>query len=220
LATILALVPPAYAFEPHPDVFERPPHVSERLPRALAALSPADFLGQVRVVENPAAGIVVLSTREGYTRGRVIQGLHVDDVHLRAVVDRASGRVAWQVWHDLITVSRHQDVVAVSYMSGGALRSTSPIAVERSLGQCPPTDGAGFCNRITRIGFELPEDAVRELAASYEARSRTPWRVYFRDGSGTVVTSGLAPAEAAGLISALDAWRRGAPRDSAGDPAG
>lgn len=190
---MLALAPSAYAYE--------------RLPRALAALSPADFAGQVEITEDSAGISVTLSTRQGYARGRVVQGAHVDDVHLRAVVDRASGRVTWQVWHDLVTVRRHRDVVSVEYTSGGQVQTARPIAVDHSLGQCPPTDGAGFCNRITRIGFELPEPAVREAAASYDVRSQRPWRLHFRDASGRDVTSGIAPAEAAGLIAAVEAHR-------------
>lgn len=192
LAAMLASVPSAEAYE--------------RLPRALAALSPADFARQVEVTADPRA--VVLSTREAYRRGRVVQGAHVDEVYLRAVVDRASGRVSWQVWHDLVTVRRHRNVVAVQYLSGGILHTAQPLAVDHAHAQCPPTDGAGFCNRITRIGFELPESAVREMAASYDAGSRAPWRLHFRDGAGRDVISGMAPAEAAGLISALEAWRR------------
>lgn len=188
----------------------------ERLPRALAALSPADFARQVHVTDDQARPAVVLSTREGYERGRVVQGAHVDDVHLRAVVDRASGRVTWQVWHDLVTVRRHRNVVSVQYMADGELRTAKPIAVDHSLGQCPPTDGPGFCNRITRIAFELPERTVREMAASYDAKSRVPWRLHFRDAAGRDVTSGIAPAEAAGLIAAVEAWQSGARRNRVG----
>lgn len=201
LAATLALAPAAEAYE--------------RLPRALAALSPADFAAQVHVTDDRTRPAVVLSTREAYTRGRAVQGAHVDDVHLRAVVDRASGRVTWQVWHDLVTVRRYRNVVSVQYVSGGELRTARPIAVDHSLGQCPPTDGPGFCNKITRIGFELPESAVREMAASYAAGSRAPWRLHFRDAAGRDVSSGIAPAEAAGLVAALEAWRGNAGRDLA-----
>lgn len=200
IAVTLAVAPAAAAYE--------------RLPRALAAMSPADFAAQVHIADKQ--GVVVLSTREGYTRGRVVRGAHIDDVHLRAVVDKASGRTTWQVWHDLVTVRRHRDVVSVEYLAGGELRAARPIGLDHSLGQCPPTDGSGFCNKITRIGFELPEQAVREMAASYAVGSRTPWRLHFRDAAGRNVTSGLAPAEAAGLVAALEAWRLDAHQDRAG----
>lgn len=194
--------------------FASPVQAYERLPRALAALSPADFAAQVDIAHE--RGAIVFSTREGYTRARAVQGAHVDEVHLRAVVDRGNGRVAWQVWHDLIAVRGHKQVVAVEYQAGGERRTAQPITVDHSLGQCPPTDGVGFCNKVTRVGFELPEQAVREMAASYAAGSRVPWRLHFREAGGKHVISGIAPAEAAGLIAALEAWRFGVHQDRAG----
>lgn len=182
-------------------------HGYERLPRALAALSPADFAGRIQIVDDPLKAAVILSTVDGYSHGRSVQGARAEDVHLRALVDRATGRVTWQVWHELATVRGHQGITAVHYTAGGKPRTAQPIKVDHWQGGCPPTDGVGMCNRFTRIGFELPEPAVREMAAAYQAGSRVPWRLRFNDASGRDVASGIAPAEAAGLILALDSWR-------------
>lgn len=184
-------------------------HAYERLPRSLAALAPADFARSVRVVDDPADPAVVLSTQDGYDRARGVKGARADDVHLRARIDRSSGRVTWEVWHDLVTVNGHQAITAVHYTAGGERRTAQPLKVDHRLVECPPTDGLGMCNRFTRIGFQLPERAMRELAAAYDRGSRVPWRLEFRDAAGRHVTSGIAPAEAAGLIQALDSWRRG-----------
>jgi hypothetical protein len=117
--------------------------------------------------------------------------------------------VTWQVWHELVTVRGHRGITAVHFIQGGRPRTVQPIAAEYWLDDCPPADGLGMCNRFTRIAFELPEQAVREIAASYNRGSRRSWQVRFQDSSGRDVTSGIAPAEAAGLVEALDAWRRG-----------
>lgn len=183
-------------------------HAADQLPRSLADLSSADFAGKVVVADDPAGAAVVLSTQEGYSRSRGVKGAHANDIHLRALVDRDSGRVTWQVWHELVTVRGHQGITAVHYSLGGRPRTALPIKTEHWLDDCPPADGLGMCNRLTRIGFELPERAVREIAASYDRGSRRPWRLRFQDASGRDVTSGIAPAEAAGLMKALDEWRR------------
>ncbi len=178
----------------------------DRLPDPLASLTPADFAQDIQVLDDPLEPMTILSTRDGYTRGRSIEGAHASDVHLRVLVDRASGRTVWQVWHELVTTSGHKHVTAVHYRAGG---EPAPLALDHWLDQCPPTDGIGSCNQVTRIGFALPEHAVREMAAAYAAGSREPWRLRFKDASGHDVTGGLAPAEAAGLVQALDTWRRG-----------
>lgn len=184
-------------------------HAGESLPRSLAELSSADFASRVHIADDPAQAAVVLSTRDGYSRARAVKGAHANDIHLRALVDRGTGRVTWQVWHEFVTVRGHQGITAVHFMLGGKPRTAQPIAAEYWLDDCPPADGLGMCNRFTRIGFELPEGAMREIAASYERGSRRPWRLRFQDASGRDVTSSLAPAEAAGLVKALDLWRRG-----------
>jgi len=179
----------------------------EKLPRPLAALSPADFARQVDIADDPQESAVVLSTREGYTRSRSIAGARANDVHLRALVDRGTGRVSWQVWHELVYVGGPREVRAVHYFADGTQRRAVPVAVEHRLDECPPTDAVGFCNQFTRVAFELPEDTVREIAKSYREGERAPWRLRFEDANGRDMTGGLAPAEAAGLVQALDAWR-------------
>jgi hypothetical protein len=184
-------------------------HAAERLPRSLAALSSADFASRVHVTDDPAKASVVLSTRNGYGRARAVKGAHAKDIHLRALVDRASGRVTWQVWHEFVTVRGHQGITAVHYTLGGTPRTAQPVMAEYGNDECPPADGLGMCNRLTRVGFELPERAIREMAAAYHRGSRRPWLLRFQDESGRDVTSSIATAEAAGLVQALDTWRNG-----------
>lgn len=185
----------------------QPALASDRLPRPLAALSPADFAQAVTITDDPLIGAVVLSTERGYARSRAIAGARANDVHLRAVVDRLNGRVRWQVWHELVYVGGRKDLAAIHYRSGGAERMARPLSVEHWLDRCPPTDAVGFCNQATRIAFELPEHTVHEIAAAWRAGAREPWQLRFRDAAGAEVTGGLAPAEAAGLVQALADWR-------------
>lgn len=187
----------------------QPAAAYERLPASLARLSPADFARQVRVVDNPREPKVILSTFEGYTRSRALKGARADDVHLRALVDRRTGRVSWQVWHDLVYVGGPRDLTTMQYRADGGVRQSKAVIVEHGVEGCPPTDGVGSCNQMLRVAFELPERTVREIAAAYRPGARDPWRVRFKDASGRDVIGGLAPAEAAGLLSAVEAWQRG-----------
>lgn len=177
----------------------------DRLPRALANLSPSDFAGQVRITENPEGNAVVLSTRDAYMRTRSIQGARANDVHLRAIMDRGTGEVSWQVWHELVYVDGPRDFASIEYRSGGEARHVEPFAVDHWRDECPPADAVGFCNHFARIGFELPDQAIREMAQQYRAGSREPWPLHFRTMSGRHIVGGLAPAEAAGLLEAVEA---------------
>lgn len=181
----------------------------EQLPERLARLTPADFASKVEVADDPEAQAVVFSTREGYTRERALRGAHANDVHLRAVVDRRTGAVSWQVWHKLVYTGGKREIVSVHYTAGGAPRQSAVTEARHGLTQCPPTDGIGTCNLELGFAFELPEQTVREIARSYRPGERKPWQLRFKDANGRDVTGGLAPAEAAGLIHAVEEWRRG-----------
>lgn len=181
----------------------------EQLPSSLARLTPSDVEGKVRVSDDPLEHNVVLSTREAWKRGQSVEGAHATDVHLRAVVNRDTGRISWQVWHDLTYPGAQRDLVAVNYLAGGTLSQTPLIVEEHWTDNCPGTDGTGSCNQFTRLAFEVPEAVIREIADSYRSGSRTPWRLRFKDANGGAITSGIAPAEAAGLVRAIERWRQG-----------
>lgn len=191
-----------------PVIPAAPAAAYDRLPTGLARLSPADFASKVRIIDDPLEPTIVLSTDDGYKRGRSIKGAQADDVHLRVVVDRSTRRVSWQVWHELSYMGTRRDLASVHYLAGGALKRSEVMALENWLDQCPPTDGIGSCNQFTRVAFELPDRTIREIAGAYRPGERTPWRMRFKDRNGRDITGGLAPAEAAGLVHALETWQR------------
>lgn len=185
-----------------------PAIASERLPSTLAQLTPGDFASKVRIIDDPLEPAVVLSSQDAYKRARSVNGARARDIHLQAVVDRASGRVSWRVWHEL-SMPHGRKLGSVEYASGGGgLEQSSFLTLESWLDQCPPTDGIGSCNHVVRVAFELPDHAVREIAAAYRPGERTAWHLRFKEADGRDITSGLAPAEAAGLILALERWRQ------------
>lgn len=182
----------------------------ERLPTGLAKLSPSDFASKVLIVDDPLEPAIVLSTQDGYTRGRPIKGAQANDVHLRVLVDRETRRVSWQVWHQLSYAGKQRDLESVHYLAGGSLEQSQVVAADHWLDQCPPTDAIGSCNQFMKVGFELSERTVREIARAYRPGEQAPWRLRFKDRNGRDVTGGLAPAEVAGLLHALETWQRAA----------
>lgn len=193
LSPALCLAPQALAYD--------------SLPKALARLSPAEFAESVKIVDDPLEPAIVLSSQQGYKRARSLKGASAEDVHLRALIDRGTGKITWQVWHELAYVGGRKTVDSIHYLAGGAVRQTRPFHVDHWLDGCPPTDSPGQCSEAMRVGFELPEAAVREIAETYSPGSRSPWRLRFKDAGGRDVTGGLAPAEAAGMLHAVDEWR-------------
>lgn len=182
----------------------------DKLPRSLAKLTPADVVERIHVDDEALEPHIVVSTQKAWDRGRGIEGAHASDVHLRALVDRESGSVRWQVWHELVHPSRHPEMVAVNYQTENGLQQAGILVAEQWEADCPGTDGVPVsCNKYARYVFEVPETVVQEIAGAYSPDSRAPWRLRFKDGNGGSITGGLAPAEAAGLIAAVDRVRAG-----------
>jgi hypothetical protein len=198
LAPVLALVlagAPAAAYE--------------TLPHSLARLTPDEMVQRIRVHDEPLEPHILVTTRKAWPKGRALQGAHANDVHLRALVDRGTGAVRWQVWHDLVSTAAVPAFEGVHYRAGGVVKETHLVVAEHWEDDCPGVDAIQrACNRYSRYVFELPGSVVAEIAARYEQGSRTPWRLRFRDGLGNLVTSGLAPAEAAGLLTVVEQVRR------------
>jgi hypothetical protein len=181
----------------------------DRLPRGLAGLTPVEVVERIHVDDGSQEPHIVVSTENAWDRGRGIDGAHADDVHLRALVDRKDGSVRWQVWHDLIRYGTMPDIVGVDYRAAGRLQQTGLVMAEHRFDDCPGVDALmRSCNRHSRFVFEVPQQVVEEIAATYRPGNRAPWPLHFTDENGGAIGGGLAPAEAAGLLQAVDEIRR------------
>ncbi|AIT81130.1 hypothetical protein [Novosphingobium pentaromativorans] len=185
----------------------------DRLPTGLAQLTPDEVREQVEIHDDPASPHVLVSTHEAWDRSRTIGGAHARDVHLKALVDRQSGAVRWQVWHELVHPGPAPRVVGVKFEAGGQPAQADLLIAEAWNEDCPPVDAIHrACNRHTRLVFELPEYVVSEIAEGYTPESRKPWQLKFKAEDGKSIRGGLAPAEAAGLLDAVETLRRALPR--------
>lgn len=186
-------------------------HAYEKLPHGLAKVTPAEVAERIRVEDEPLEPHIVVSTHQAWPRGRSIVGAHAADVHLRALVDRDSGAVRWQVWHELVYDRSPRHVVGVDYHDAGKPAQAELVVAQHWYDDCPATDAIHHaCNRYARLAFELPGHVVEEIAAAYTHGSREPWRLSFKGRDGSTITGGLAPAEAAGLIDVVKKVRRDA----------
>lgn len=175
------------------------------LPRSLANLSPDDFASRVLVHDHASGDTVVLSTQRAHKGGQSLSGAFADDVHLRALMDRRSGAVTWQVWHSLTSYARDARVDHIAYRASQGSEKIAPSSLDHWEDTCSPGDASMICGFYMRVVFELPEAVVQEIAGSYVPNSRQPWPVRFSDETGKHIVGGLAPAEAAGLLKAVRA---------------
>lgn len=178
------------------------------LPRALASMPPAAFAQRVEIVDDPLDSAIVLSTARGFRGGQAMIGAYADDVHLRVRIDRATRRATWEVWHTLINFGARAEIRSITYAAGPEPVTVQPKAIDAWEDLCATGDSSAPCHRYIRVGFEVPEQVIAEIANGYRPGSREPWRVRFDDASGAALIGGIAPAEAAGLLQAASAHAR------------
>lgn len=180
----------------------------DELPRGLAKLSPADVVDRIRIDDEMLEPHVVVSTKKAWDRGRRIEDGHASDVHLRALVDRDSGVVRWQVWHELSYNGGAREITDVTFIAGGRSEQADFVLTEQ-WDDCPSVDALKVhCDKYERFVFEIPGRVVQEIAASYQPGNRRPWPVRFNDKNGRSITGGLAPVEVVGLMTAVEQVRR------------
>ncbi|GGB99538.1 hypothetical protein GCM10011494_17520 [Novosphingobium endophyticum] len=176
----------------------------DKLPKGLARLTPEEVSRRIEVTDDPLEPYILVSTRGAWARGRSIDGAHANDVHLRALVDRGSGAVQWQVWHELVSGRVMRDMTEVSYRVGGRPQKADVLVMKRWSADCPSVDAIHTaCNQYARLVFELPGSVVQEIADAYSPGHRAAWRLRFTDARGATIAGGLAPAEASGLVEAV-----------------
>lgn len=165
-------------------IWSTPGVADDKLPKGLARLTPDEVAERIEITNDPLESHILVSTKDAWKRGRSIDGAQAQDVHLRALVDRRSGDMQWQVWHELTYSGIIKDMIEVSYRAAGRLRKADVLIAKRWYDDCPPVDAIQIaCSKKARFVFELPGSVVEEIATDYRPGDRSSWPLRFRDGS-------------------------------------
>lgn len=180
-----------------------------QLPIRVAALPADHFARAVEVKDDQLEPYVSFSSRKAH-KGRHALGAGTEgDLHLTAHLDRNSGAMSYRVWHEITNTDAPRELTRVHYRAAGKVTQANLSVASHWESNCVPQETGGQCDQRIRVAFDLPEQVVREIAAGHEQGSRQGWAFRYKDAQGSDIDGVLAPAEAAGLIHAVDAWRAG-----------
>jgi hypothetical protein len=180
----------------------------ERLPGGLARLTPEQALDRVKANEGESETHIVLSTRKVWDRSHDVEGGHLSDVHLRALVDRRDGSARYELWHELDLYGDSREITGMTYRLDGRSKGSNPVRVERSDETCPSVESSpAACHLRIRAAFEIPDHVLQKVAESYRPGSHAPWQLQFTDNRGGWIASGLAPVEVMGLRASVQQLR-------------
>lgn len=172
----------------------------EKIPSRLARQSPADVIERIRVDEAQGEAHVMVSTKKVWDRGNTVGGVHVSDVHMRAVIDRATGAAHWELWHELDLYDDRREITGLTYRLHGRSHHAALVRSQVSEEICPSVDGPpSACHVRVRSVFAIPDRVLQSVAESYRPDGQQYWELEFSDSNGEVIRAGLAPVEVAGL---------------------
>jgi len=129
------------------------------------------------------------------------------DQFYRAFIDKKTGAVAFQVY-ERITYgdAAWRFYETVNYRTDDGLQSQSVTVINRSV-NCEGVSVTRVCIYTEDVAFEVPEELLRKHAAMYTPNGANSWLLRYKSKAGTSVDDGFLPAETAGLLMAVDAYK-------------
>ncbi len=182
------------------------------LPERLRAMTPEAFGATATLKHDPGARRTILSTEAGHVPSRVSPIRHLlSDNHLRAVIDWRTGAVRYEVHQRILYWGAHardrRGYAAASYEAPDGLRVGGLIEARDGESFCPNEDNLGPCAHTRHIVFSIGEEELRAIAARHRDGAPDPWAFRIAEPGGRHWEDAIVPAEAAGLLIALDRHR-------------
>jgi hypothetical protein len=178
------------------------------LPNKVYGLTPERVRAAALVEDDALEHATTISTKPAYDRfNRSLETVALADNHLRAVIDRRTGATRYEVHQFTRYWGPRRDYSLAHYESVDGLKTVKPLHSRDGTDTCPNEETNGLCSFSKNVAFEVDEATIRRLAASYTPGAKTSWAFKLKDSAGGDVRDALVPAEAAGLLQAVDAYR-------------
>ncbi|MEZ5687871.1 MAG: hypothetical protein R3E21_03645 [Caenibius sp.] len=167
-----------------------------------ARLTPEHFARTSKIEDDGLEVVATIHTRDGYTfKGGLTDRMRAD-TFLRAFVDKRSGSATYQLYAQLSYSGEWRTFSSALYAT-----SQGPVSVPLTVIDRDVDCHYGTCVFTEHVTFPLPEEIVRELAGQADEHTVKPWRFRFKARSGLDWTDDMTPAEAAGLLLAVERYR-------------
>jgi hypothetical protein len=174
--------------------------------RQLSALTPDNVAERVTLKDDDLEAQAVFTTEPIYKEKGGLLGGVANDSFLRAFVDKRTGQVSWQVYIIInYSASAWQFYEVANYQTSQGVTQVPVTIIDRDVYDCT---SYGTCSYTEQLGFDLTDEVVRALAKLYLPGGKLGiWRFRLEGHGGGDFTDGIAAAEVAGLVNAVDRWR-------------
>lgn len=178
------------------------------LPAKQIALSADHFHARAEIIDDPLDVETVISTEGGFRSGRGLFKSPASDNHLRALVDKRSGATRFEVRQTLIYPGSIRGYDAVTHQTGDWPVQAPLTKIRDNAAHCFLFEAPEACRE--EVAFGVSESELRRAAATPGA-----WSFKFKSAQGHEHRAAITHAEIAGLLRAVDTYRRALPAEQA-----
>jgi hypothetical protein len=169
----------------------------------MQTLTPADVAKGVVIDDDDFATRAELATSNAYrNNGRFADPVRADNF-MRAWIDKKTGSVMYQLYQTVTYGYDWRNFTYVNYASPTGPQTAKLEQIAREAIACY----GDSCTYRETVGFMVGEDLLKTIADQYVAGNTPPWRFKFRATKGFDWEDSITPAEVAGLLLAVDAYR-------------
>lgn len=172
---------------------------------ALMKAPPEHFRDTVTIKDDSMETVVTFTTVNGFQEKRGLLGIVWNDNFIRAFMDKKTGTVSYQLYQTVMYEGDWRFYTSVNYETPEGLESAELVKIDSSVGGC-----SGYRSQCTlreTIGFPIGAQLMKEIADKYKPGSVSAWKFRMKSKAGQDWDDGVLPAEAAGLLQAIDAYK-------------
>lgn len=183
---------------------ERSEKQKEKRKVAELALTAERVADLVSVNDDPMNLEVSMSTSLAFISNGAFTDRVRSDNFFRAFIDRKTGEAKYQLYQEIVYAGAMRRFDHANVMMPDGLRSWDLTVIAREVGSCQ----YGICVDTETVAIKLAEADMLAIAGLQSSSPQALLAVRYKSHTGLDWNDEIAPAEATGLLMAVDAWRK------------
>jgi hypothetical protein len=171
------------------------------------ALTPEHFEKGATIKDDSMEEVAEDTTEPGFKINRGLLGMVNDDNFFRAFINKKTGETSYQLYQYITYVGDWAFFETANYEGRTEVETTPLDVIDREVGTCSQMLG---CFKREVVAFDVDERVLRRVAAGYDpsGKGTTGWKFRLKAKTGIQRDEGMSPAEAAGILNAVAAYKR------------
>ena len=191
---------------------EKTPKLPKQMQKLLA-MTPDQFAACATVSDDSLDVIAKITTEPCFRETRGLLKIVWNDNFVRAHIDKKTGAATYQIYQAIMYEGDWRFYRTVNYETPDGPRSEPVTEISRDVVGCSAGRYSSGCTLSEHIAFSVDEKLLRTIAGKWQPGAVAGWRFKFGAKAAEDWQDGMAAAEVAGILQAVDKYRaaRGLP---------